>query len=402
VANAQPTTAAQTRDPAASTTSAPVLLAGVAPSASLLITARVLQGLAAAVMLPQVLASISVWFPEEKRAAAFGLFGAVSGVGGIAAPLISGVLIDANVFGLHWRPIFLINIPIGIATLVAALLVVDESTSPRVMRLDPLGVLASGLAVFLLVYPVIQGRDARWATWVWVLLALSLPTLVVFLFLQRWKAGRDNSPVVDLALFRVRGFTAGLMVTVVFFAGVTATAFVLMVFLQAGMGYNALRAGASLVPVATGLVAGSGLSIGLSNRLGRAVLQVGSLVAVGGALWLAILVGDRGTALNIWGIVPPLAVLGVGLGVLVAPLQDFVLTGIPVRSIGSASGLQATMIQVGSAVGVAVLGALFFQYIADGISYSISLRRILYYDAAVFAVTGLLVFLMPRRSARRS
>jgi EmrB/QacA subfamily drug resistance transporter len=341
------------------------LLSGLAPTAGFLVAMRVLQGLSAAVMLPQVLASISVWFPAEKRQAAFGLFGAVSGIGGLSAPLIGGALINANLFDLDWRPIFLINIPIGLITFIAALLLVDESRAPRALRLDPLGVLVGALGVFLVVYPVIHGRDAGWPAWIWVMLVLAIPVFALFVALERAKTRRDGSPLVDLALFRERGFAAGLLVTVVFFMGVTAVAFVLMIFLQSGFGYSALRAGVALVPLAFGLILGSGISVNMSKKIGAPVLQIGAVVSAASSVWLAYAL-SRGTGgLGLWSILPPLLVLGVGIGLVVAPLNDIVLAGLPHESAGSASGLQSTMIQVGNAVGVALLGVIFFGLIAS-------------------------------------
>ena len=380
------------------------LLCGVAPDPAVLIAARVLQGVAAAVMLPQVLASISVWFPADKRAAAFGLFGAVAGIGGLVAPLIGGALINANVLNLGWRPIFLINLPIGVATLVATRFLVTESRQPRPPRLDPAGVLVSGLGVFLIVFPVIQGRQAGWPAWVWLMLALAVPVLAVFVAQQRRKIRHDGSALVDLRLFARRGFAAGLLVTLTFFGGVTAVAFTLMIFLQAGFGYSPLRAGLSLVPLAFSLILGSGLSIGLSKRMGRAVLQIGCLVSAGGAISLSVTVAGHDTAIGFTDIAPALAVLGLGLGLVVAPLTDYVLAAAPPESAGSASGLQSTMIQIGNAVGVAVLGAIFLGLVASNAGtrtdFSSSMQHTLYFDAGTFAITALLVFLMPQHTTR--
>jgi predicted MFS family arabinose efflux permease len=199
--------------------------------------------------------------------------------------------------------------------------------------------------------------------------------------------------LVDLALLRSRRYSAGLLVTLVFFGGVTATAFILMLYLQSGFGYSAFRAGLSLVPLALALIAGSGISIGASKRLGRTVLQVGCLVSVGGVIWLSQVAANHTTALGIWDIVPPLAVFGLGLGLTVAPLIDFVLAAVPPSSAGSASGLQAATVQVGNAVGVAVLGVIFFSLLS-GHPAAISMRDTLYCVGGVFAAAALLIFLM--------
>ena len=370
------------------------LMSGAAPSAGFLVASRVLQGLAAAVLLPQVLASISVAFPAGKqREAAFGLFGGITGLGGVVAPVVGGSLIGADLFSWGWRPVFLINIPIGIIAFAAALRLVPESTAPERPRLDLAGALTGALGVFLLVFPVIQGRADGWPAWGWVLMALALPVFAAFIAIQRRRA----MPIADLSLFRRRGFAAGLLVTLVFFAGVTATAFVLMIDLQSGFGYGPVSAGLSLVPLALALVAGSGISIGASRRLGRVILQSGALIAAGGVTWLAIVTGGHTAVLDIWDIVPPLAVTGLGLGLTVAPLTDFTQAGVPERSAGSASGVQSAFIQIGNAAGVAVLGAIFFTLLAghtDHAHFAGALRQTLYYTAGVFSAAAVLVFAM--------
>jgi EmrB/QacA subfamily drug resistance transporter len=377
------------------------LMTGIAPDPAFLITSRVLQGLAAAVMLPQVLASISVWFPDEQRAAAFGLVGAVTGLGGVVAPLIGGFLISANVASLGWRPVFLINIPIGLAALAAARACVDESVAPDRPRLDVAGALIGALGVFLLVFPVIQGHDEGWPAWGWVLLGLAAPVLAAFVLVERRRARLGRATVADLSLFRRRTFSAGLGITLVFFAGVTATAFVLMIYLQSVFGYTPSRAGLALVPLALALIVGSGLSVGASGRLGRAVLQAGCLVAAGGIGWLSAVVASHPAALGIWSIVPPLAVFGLGLGLTVAPLTNVVLAGAPPASAGSATGLQATMIQVGNSVGVAVLGAILFSLLARHLPAA-AMRDTLYCDAGVFVLAAVLMFLLPQASGKTS
>lgn len=376
------------------------LLSGAAPDPAFLITSRVLQGVSAAVMLPQVLASITVWFPAGQREAAFGLFGAVTGMGAVVAPLIGGGLISADVASLGWRPIFLINIPIGLAALAAAWAWVDESAVPSAPRLDLGGALIGALGVFLLVFPVIQGRSAGWPAWGWVLLGLAVPAFAAFAAVEQRRRRRGKSVVTDLSLFRRRGFSAGLLVTLVFFGGVTATAFILMIYLQSDFGYSPFRAGLSIVPLALALMAGSGISISASKRLGRTVLQAGCLMSAGGIIWLSQVAAGHPTALGIWDIVPPLAVFGLGLGLTVAPLTDFVLADVPPSSAGSASGLQAAVIQAGNAVGVAVLGAIFFSLLLVHPA-AIAMRDTLYYDAGVFAAAALLIFLMTPAARRQ-
>ncbi|NUS44724.1 MAG: MFS transporter [Mycobacteriaceae bacterium] len=381
-------------------------LSGLAPDPGLLIVGRVLQGLAAAIMLPQVLACISVWFPENRRAAAFGLFGAVVGLGGVTAPLVGGVLIDADLFGWGWRPIFLINVPIGIVCLAATLLFVAESVDPARPRLDIVGALIAAAGVFLVVFPLIQGRDNGWPLWGWLLLAGAGPAFALFVRHARHRARRARTVVADLSLLRSRVFAGGLLVTLVLFGGVTATAFIVMIYLQTGFGYSPVRAGLALVSMALAFVVGSGASVRLSAPIGHRVLQLGCLTSGCGLVWLAVVVGRHHTALTIWDIVAPLAAFGFGLGLVVAPLTDFILADVAPEHVGAASGLQSTIVQVGNTVGVAVIGTIFLDMVADAPAmrtadairahWAHSMQYSLYVDAAVFVITFGLVFLMGR------
>lgn len=374
------------------------LMSGVAPDPGFLIASRVLQGLSAAVMLPQVLASITVWFPPGPREAAFGLVGAVTGLGGVISPLIGGSLINANVLGFGWRPIFLINIPIGLAALAAARGYVRESVAQDSPRLDLAGAGMGALSVFLLVFPVIQGRAEGWPVWGWVMLGLAAPVLATFVVTQARRARRGQAVVTDLSLFRRRAFSAGLGITLVFFCGVTATAFVLMIYLQSVFGYSPFKAGLSLVPLALALMVGSGLSIAPYKQLGRYIPLAGCLVSAGGILWLSQVAGGHPRALGFWDIVPPLAVFGLGLGLAVAPLTNIVLSSAPPSSAGSASGLQSAIIQVGNSIGVAVLGTIFFSLLA-GHPAAASMRETLYWDAGVFGVAAALMLFLPKVTA---
>ena len=208
------------------------LLCGLAPSAGLLILFRVIQGLAAAAMFPQVLAIMHVSFPEEKRAAVFGAFGAMASLAGIAGPLLGGILVDADLFGWGWRTIFLINLPVGVTALALAPALVRESRSSERVRLDLPGALLVTAAVVLLVYPVIQGRDAGWPAWTWISMIASLPVFVAFAWWQHTKKRRGGSPLVELRLFLQRAFSVGLVASLLFWTAIASVFLALTIFLQ--------------------------------------------------------------------------------------------------------------------------------------------------------------------------
>jgi len=182
---------------------------GLAQNPGMLIGSRVFQGLMGAIMFPQILSVIQVTFPPRERSTAFGMFGATIGLATITGPLVGGLLIDANLLGLEWRPIFLVNVPIGIAALVFAARFLAESKAPRALRLDPVGVAIVTAGLLLLVFPLVQGRDVGWPLWTFLSMAAAVPVLAGFGVYERRKKARDGSPLVDPDLFRQRSFVPG-------------------------------------------------------------------------------------------------------------------------------------------------------------------------------------------------
>ena len=335
-------------------------LCGLAQSPSMLIGSRVLQGLMAAVMFPQILSVIQVTFPPKERAGAFGLFGATIGLATITGPLVGGLLIQADLFGLQWRPIFLVNVPIGVLALAAAARYLIESRAPRALRLDPIGVTIIPAGLLLFVYPLVQGRDLDWPLWTFLSMAAAVPVLVLFGVYERHKKRLDGSPLIDLDLFRQRSFVPGLAVAGIFFMGIPAFFLTFSLWLQIGLGFTALHAGLTGIPFAVGSAVASAASVRLAPALGRRILSVGSLLLVAGMAALIWTVDRYGGAIHSWQLIPALLVCGLGLGSVVAPLVNVVLAGIRGQDAGAASGVLSTVQQVGGAVGVAMIGVIFF------------------------------------------
>ncbi|WP_372410322.1 MFS transporter [Streptomyces luteireticuli] len=342
------------------------LLCGVASNGVLIVVFRVIQGLTAALMFPQVTSIIHVTFRGKHRAAAFGALGGVTGLAGMAGPLVGGVFIHFDVLGLDWRPIFLVNIPIALLAAYGAWRLVGEWKSEERPRLDIPGTALGTAAVVLVIFPLIQGRDAGWAWWIWGLLGLSVPMLALFVLHQRALERRGGWPVVDLKVFREGAFGRGLVVQFACFAGVSAFFLVLAVELQAGYHFSALRTGLSFLPVALGTGMASGIVIQLLPKLGKFVLQIGALVMIGGMVAVMVTLRAHPENLTYWQLVPAEIVVGLGLGLIVTSVNDLVLAEATGPSAGSASGVQATVGQAGNAVGVAVLGALFFGLLSGG------------------------------------
>ncbi|MFC0528104.1 MFS transporter [Phytohabitans kaempferiae] len=370
-------------------------LCGLAQTPGQLVAARVAQGVGAALMVPQVLSIIQVLFPPGERAKAMAAFGALAGVAVVGGPILGAVLTDGDVAGLGWRSIFLVNLPVGLFVLVAAALVVPESKAEHANRLDLPGVALVTLGLLLLVYPLVQGRELGWPLWTFASLAGSVVVLAGFVAYQR---RRVDSPLVVLDLFRHRSFAGGLLVSLLFFGGVMGYFLVFTVYLQSGQGFSVLRAGLAGIPWGAAVPLFAGLSLGLfAPRLGRSALQLGLLLVTASMVWQMALAGPDVSVLSL---APALVVGGAGMGLIVALLFDFTLADVPVRDAGSASGLGTTVQQVGAAVGIAAIGAVFFALPA-GPGLSHAFRHTLWLPTAMFVAAFAASFLLPRRAAHR-
>jgi EmrB/QacA subfamily drug resistance transporter len=335
-------------------------LCGAAQTPGMLIASRVAQGAFGAIMIPQVLAVIQLIFPAAERIKALAAFGVTAGLGTVSGPLLGGLLTQHNLFGLDWRPIFLINVPVGIIAVAASAILVHESRAPRPPRLDPVGVGLISAALLMLLYPLVQGRELGWPTWTFVSMAAAVPTLAVFIAWERAKDRRDGSPLVQLGLFRHRAFAVGIAIAITFFLGVTSFALILTLFLQIGLGFGPLHAGITFLPFSVGVLLASGAAARLAPKFGRAVTMTGALVMAGGMTGLIATVHHYGSAVTTWELVPALVVAGLGMGTVLAPLADILLARVQPQDAGSASGIFNTALQLGASIGVAVIGVIFF------------------------------------------
>jgi len=374
------------------------LLCGLAPSSGVLIACRLLQGLAAALMIPQGFGIIRAAFPTDELPKAFGLFGPVIGLSAVLGPIVGGALVDADLLGTGWRLIFLVNLPLGLVAAWGALRVLPESRTPGAPTLDLPGAALVALAMGLLVYPLIQGREAGWPAWAFAMMAAS----ALLFALAGWWARRGERvgghPLVTPSIFRKRAYTAGVTVILLFFAGMIGVMLTLTLYLQIGLGYSAIHAGASFAPWSLGMAIGAGLGGGLLvSRLGRRVLHGGLLAMAAGVLWLLATIHAQGTSLTSWELAAPTLVCGLGTGLVVAPLFSFVLAAVEEHEIGSASGVLNALQQLGAAVGVAVLGTIFFAAVT-AVGFAPAVERVLWVEVGLLAATAGLVFALPRQA----
>ena len=340
-------------------------LCAAAQSPAMLVGSRVLQGAMAAVMIPQVLSIIQASFAPGERAKAFGAYGAAAGLANVSGPLVAGLLIEGDLLGLGWRSLFLINLPVGVATLIAAALLVRESKAPDALRLDPVGVGIISVGLLALLYPLVQGRELGWPAWTFAAIAAAVPVLGIFVLWERHKTRRDGSPLVVLELFRQRAFVAGLLVTLIVLAGIASFFLVYVLYVQTGLGFSTLKAAWVALPWPVGIALAAGISARLAASVGRRLLSLGSLLVTIGMAALIWTIHRYGPGISGWQLMPALAVGGLGMGLVFPPLSDIVLAGVPLRDAGSASGLLSTAQQLGGAVGVAVIGVVFFGLLAS-------------------------------------
>lgn len=333
------------------------LLCGTAPTAAALVAFRGAQGASAALMVPQVLATIQAALAGQQRAKAIGLYGATAGIAAVVGQLAGGALVTADIAGAGWRPIFLVNVPIGLAGLVLAWREVPATRSPEPPRVDLPGTLLLALAVLALLVPLTEGRALGWPAWSRVLLGLFVPAAAAFALVERRLERTGGHPIVPPSL--LPGMWRGLALGIPFFGGFGAFMFVCAISLQQGVHFGALRSGVSLVPMAVAFLAASLLTARLTARYGRSVLVAGALLQGAG------LVGLGATLLLAWPhldplkLAPAMAVAGVGQGFVMPPLFAFVLAGVPAARAGVGSGVLTTTQQAALALGVATIGSLF-------------------------------------------
>ncbi len=366
---------------------------GLAPTAGLLVAGRVLQGLSAGLMTPQVLAILRTSYSGPAQARAFSMFGLSLGIGAVSGQLIGGLLIRADVLGLDWRTCFLINVPVGVAAVALTPRVVPESRGPARAALGIPGMVIASLALVAIVLPLIQGREAGWPAWTWPSLAGGCLLLAVFARYQHRVSARGGVPLIDPALFRERAVTAGLLAQLVFWTGQASFFLVLALYLQQGRGLTALASGVVFTAIGGGYLITSSSAHHLARWLGRQVIAVGALIMAAGLALLHAASGGAGVG---W-LAPGLLVDGLGMGMVLAPLAVTVLARVTPQHAGPASGVLSTVQQVGNALGVALIGIVFYGALGGGVAHAF--RGSLIFLIVVELALAALVQLLPKAPA---
>ena len=341
------------------------LLCGTAPNGEVLVLARLLQGVGGAMISPSVLALIGTLFVGAERAKAIGVYATVMGVAAAGGQLVGGVLLQIDLFGLGWRSVFLLNVPVGVAILAVVRRLVPESRDASAADVDVVGLILATAALTTLVLPLVDGRAHGWPTWSIVSLAVAPVLLVDFVWWQRRLVRRGQQPLVDPGWFRDRTFAVGMVTQLAFWCGQASYFLVLALYLQLGRGLSALESGLVFSILAGAYLVASMKAPALVMKHGRNVIVSGALaLAVGHALMVATARDD------LVALVPGLLLAGAGMGLCLAPITATVLANVQPARAGAVSGLLSTMQQVGNAIGVAVIGVVFFGAATHGVTHA--------------------------------
>lgn len=380
----------------------------LAASAPMLISLRAVQGLAGGFMVPQVFGIIRSSFAPAAMAKAFGAYGAVQGLASVAGPLVGGALIEADLWGLGWRTIFWINVPVTAVALVLGMRFLPESHAPGRTRLDVTGAILAAAGVFLVLLPLVQGRDWGWPWWGWGLLSGGLVVLFLFLTYERHLARGGGQPVLEPALLSIRPYRAGLAVAVLFFGGLSSFFLVMSIYLQLGTGRTAWETGLVILPYALGSIITSGAGVALAAKAGRALLISGSLTlaASQGLLWW--LVRDDATP-DFWALAGMMLLGGLGLGLAAPILVNVVLAGVPGQQAGAAGGVLSTVNQIGGAIGIAVLATVFFDALpaaaqagahdTQALALGRALTHVMPYQVVTYVLAAMGMLALPKTAA---
>ncbi|HSW99880.1 MAG TPA: MFS transporter [Patescibacteria group bacterium] len=337
------------------------LLSGLAWNPGALIFSRLLQGSMAALMVPQVMSLMQVMYKPSERGAINGLFGALGGMAASLGPIIGGLLIKANFANLDWRPIFLINVPIGLFGLFAAAKYLPNGKSSHPLKLDISGTFIIIIAMLLFVFPLIEGRELGWPAWSLTMMAASLPAFGFFAWWQKHKDQAGKSPLILPALFKKRSFGIGLLINLVFEAAMLGFFLTFGLLLQIGLGFTPIHAALTGLPVAVG-IAFTMATMGekVIPKFGRYSFCIGTVVMAIGLILVDWVIHKYTLQVHSWQLIPGQLFVGIGMGFVFSTLFAAVLNGVDTRHAGSASGTLNAVQQLGGAIGIALVGIVFF------------------------------------------
>jgi EmrB/QacA subfamily drug resistance transporter len=360
-----------------------------------LIVARLLQGACSAAMIPQGIGMIRQAFGRENSQKAFTIFGPFMGLSAMLGPILGGLMIS----WFDWRAVFVINIPFGIAALAIATRVLPghHAAAGAVRpRLDVIGLLLCSAAVGLLVYPVIEGRDAHWAPWTFLMMGSSVVVLGLFALWARVRHNRGGDPFIETSLFRKRAFTTGALTIFLFFGACSGVFIVAPLLQQLTLGWSAIHAGLTGAWWSLGTIFAMAAGQAFVKKFPRRVLMAGLLVLAVGLGFTALTIAHYKTGLSSWNLAPAMIVSGFGMGLVFAPFFGIVLSAVDDHELGSANGMISALDQLGGAVALAVMSTIYFGKISGGATPFASAQFVYWLSAGILVLTWALAFFVPK------
>src|SRR3954451_21200751 len=371
------------------------LAAGLAQTPDHLIAARVGQGVGAAAVIPQLLGTFRTIFDSEERGKVFGAYGATLGFASAIGLVLGGVLTQADLFGWGWRTVFFVNVPLAIASLVATTRFVPESSDPKAGRPDLLGAGVLAASIIAIAYPLLEGRSLGWPAWIWVMLAAGVGALLALATVIERRPRVGVAPLLQTHLLRIPAFSAGLLVQAAFSAGLQGFSVMFVVWLQGGREFSPLGAGLTLLAFSAGSFLLAPVAVPLAQKHGRRILSLGGFLMALGVLAVLLGASDVGTGSDPWPVVPGLVIAGAGLSLMIIPLVNVVLAAVPREVAGGAGGMFSTAQQLGGAVGVALVGSVFFTEL-EGHPFTEAFKHTLPVVIGLFLAAALLAMALPR------
>ncbi|EHI99479.1 major facilitator superfamily MFS_1 [Clostridium sp. DL-VIII] len=376
-------------------------ISGSAPTINVMIFSNAIQGIMAGIMVPQVLSYIQVLFAPKERAGALGIYSGIGGFASVGGPLLAAFLIKINLLGLGWRTIFFINVPVGVFIFIAAAIVLTESKSINPLRVDIPGTLMAMTSLIMLLYPLIQGNSLGWPVWTYISMAASLIVCILFIVYEKHRMKLNKSPLIALNLFQIKSFVGGVSVFTLFMIAMIGYNIVFTFYLQMGLHFTPMHAALTALPFSLMLPVGAAFSVTkLAPRYGRNIVVIGLILCSLGLAGVELVMHGAGTSMSNWQLIPVLLIAGVGMGMVVAPLTDFSISQVPQQDAGSASGVLSMMQQVGSSIGIAILGTIFFNYIGSSFEFrgfTLGARYAIWSAVGILILTIPLVFLLPKK-----
>lgn len=365
---------------------------GLAADPGMLIAARAVQGGFGALLIPQGMAIMTKTFPRDMLRKAFNVFGPLLGIASISGPILAGFIINADIAGLTWRPIFLINITLGVVGFIAAMIVLPKIAADKNVTVDGAGAGLLAVAMFALMVGLIDGSTNGWTLLPIGSIALGL--VFFALFARRQRTAKD--PLLKASLFKNRGFVFGLIVGLVFFAISSGLSYVLSLFMQQTLHATAMEAALGLLPLTIGIIASAGACMALMEKLGRKLIFIGLTLTFLGAGWILVLVMLNGTTLSLWALTPAIFVVGMGMGACYGTIFDTALGNVNADEAGSASGSLTAIQQIANGIGSATVTSLYFHAAAPGSPAAMTIT--LTVIAALTVMCLPLVFLLPKKA----